>query len=149
VSDDADALAIAPLADADVEAVVALWERCGLTRPWNDPRADIALARRGPNSTILVGKATDTVVASAMVGHDGHRGWFYYVAVDPARQKQGCGRIIMAAAEAWLKARGILKAELMVRPENGAVQAFYAALGYATEPRIVMSKWLDGHAPAP
>ena len=28
--------------------VIALWQACGLTRPWNDPAADIALARRGP-----------------------------------------------------------------------------------------------------
>ena len=33
---------IGPLEDAEVEEVVALWESCGLTRPWNDPRADIA-----------------------------------------------------------------------------------------------------------
>ena len=26
----------------DESAVVALWERCGLLRPWNDPRKDIA-----------------------------------------------------------------------------------------------------------
>ena len=26
---------------ADTDAVVALWERAGPTRPWNDPRKDI------------------------------------------------------------------------------------------------------------
>ena len=51
------ALAIADIADADVATVIALWQACGLTRPWNDPAADIALARRGPNSTILIGRA--------------------------------------------------------------------------------------------
>ena len=94
----AAALAIADIADADVEAVIALWQRCGLTRPWNDPASDIALARRNANSTVLVGRADGALVATAMVGHDGHRGWVYYVAVDPASQKQRLCRSIMAAA---------------------------------------------------
>jgi ribosomal protein S18 acetylase RimI-like enzyme len=143
------ALAIAPLDPADTAAVVALWERCGLTRPWNDPHADIALALRGPNSTILIGREADAVVASVMVGHDGHRGWVYYVAVDPAHQRRGFGQAIMAAAEDWLKLRGIGKAELLIREGNATVQRFYESLGYNVEPRIVMTRWLDGRDPTP
>jgi ribosomal protein S18 acetylase RimI-like enzyme len=142
-------LAIAPLADADVEAVVRLWERCGLTRPWNDPRGDIALARRGPNSAILVGRSEGALVAAVMVGHDGHRGWFYYLGVDPARQGFGFGRAITAAAEAWLSERGIAKAQLMVRPGNEQVRAFYQALGYGEQERVVFAKWLDGRPLTP
>ena len=89
------ALAISPITDADVPHVIALWQRCGLTRPWNDPAADIALARRGANATILIGRADGAIVASAMVGHDGHRGWVYYVAVDPDHQKR------ITAAPSW------------------------------------------------
>ena len=96
------ALAISAITDADVEPVVALWQRCGLTRPWNDPHADIALARRRDNSTVLIGREGGAIVATIMVGHDGHRGWVYYVAVDPDCQKRGFGRLIMAAAEDWL-----------------------------------------------
>ena len=98
------ALAIATIADADVATVIALWQACGLTRPWNDPAADIALARRGPNSTILIGRADDTIVATVLVGHDGHRGWVYYVATDPELGAMGFGRAIMNAAEDWLRA---------------------------------------------
>ena len=95
-------LAIAPIEDADVAAVIALWQACGLTRPWNDPAADIALARRGPNSTILIGRTDNDIVATAMVGHDGHRGWIYYLAVDPSRQRNDLGTAMTTAAEAWL-----------------------------------------------
>jgi ribosomal protein S18 acetylase RimI-like enzyme len=79
-----------------------------------------------------------------MVGHDGHRGWLYYLGVDPARQKSGRGRPLGAAAEAWVKDRGVPKAMLMVRPENGKVRAFYAALGYEEQERIVFARLLDG-----
>ncbi|BAT58367.1 acetyltransferase YpeA [Variibacter gotjawalensis] len=137
-------LAIAPITDADVEPVVALWDRCGLIRPWNNPRADIALARRGQDSTILIGRDGGKIVASAMVGHDGHRGWFYYVSVDPARQKSGFGRAIMQAGEAWLRERGVVKAQLLVRPENTQVQKFYESIGYGEQPIVMMTHWLDG-----
>jgi ribosomal protein S18 acetylase RimI-like enzyme len=147
MSASADGLTISPLHDEYVDAVAALWERCGLTRPWNIPLADIALARRGANSTILVGKHGGSVAASVMVGHDGHRGWVYYVAVDPSAQRSGLGRAIMTAAEDRLKLRGVAKAELLIRPENSGVQRFYESLGYAVEPRIVMSRRLDGRPP--
>jgi ribosomal protein S18 acetylase RimI-like enzyme len=143
------ALSIAPLEDADVAAVIALWQRCGLTRPWNDPAADIALARQGANAAVLLGRDGDAVVASVLVGHDGHRGWVYYVAVDPQHRKKGLGRAIMAAAEEWLRARGILKLQLMVRPDNIQVQAFYETLDYDEQERVVYAKWLDGRDPTP
>lgn len=143
------ALAIAPIADADIATVIALWQACGLTRPWNDPAADIALARRGPNSTILIGRVDDTVVATAMVGHDGHRGWVYYVATDPDRRAQGFGRAIMDAAEDWLREAGIEKLQLLVRRENAKAGAFYQSIGYAEAQTIVFAKWLDGREPTP
>jgi ribosomal protein S18 acetylase RimI-like enzyme len=143
------ALTIAPIEDADIATVIALWQRCGLTRPWNDPAADIALARKSPNAAVLAGRDGSTIVASALVGHDGHRGWVYYVAVDPDHRHKGYGRIVMDAAEDWLRGRGIEKMQLMVRPDNSQVQAFYASLGYLEQERIVYAKWLDGREPTP
>jgi len=143
------ALTIAPIADADVSAVTTLWQRAGLTRPWNDPAADIALARNGENAAVLVGRDGSGIVASVLVGHDGHRGWVYYVAVDPDCRHQGYGGLIMGAAEDWLRARGIEKMQLLVRPDNSGVHAFYRSLGYAEQPRIVFAKWLDGREPTP
>jgi ribosomal protein S18 acetylase RimI-like enzyme len=137
-------LSFAPIADADVASVIALWERCALTRPWNDPAADIALARRNPNATVLVGRAGGVIVGSVMVGHDGHRGWVYYVSVDPDHHGRGFGRAIMAAAEDWLRARDVPKLQLLVRRSNSKVQAFYETLDYAEQDTIVYGKWLDG-----
>src|SRR2546430_437642 len=142
-------LIVSPITDADVEAVIALWQRCGLTRPWNDPAGDIAFVRHGANATILIGRAGDGIVATAMVGHDGHRGWVYYVAVDPDRQRNDFGRAIMAAAEDWLRSQGVAKVQLMVRPDNAQVRAFYDRLGYETQERVVYAKWLDGRPMTP
>ena len=145
----APALAVAPIEDADIADVIALWQRCGLTRPWNDPAADIALARKGPNAAILVGRDGSGIVASVLVGHDGHRGWVYYVTVDPDRRHEGFGRAIMNAAEDWLRARGILKLQLMVRKDNAKVHAFYQSIGYYNQETVTFAKWLDGRDPTP
>lgn len=142
-------LVINPLVDDDIVPLVDLWTRCGLTRPWNDPRVDIAFARKSPAADILVGRRDGRLTASVMVGHDGHRGWFYYVAVDPDLTGQGFGRAIMTAAESWLRERGILKAMLMVRRDNAPVCAFYDALDYEVQDRVVYAKWLDGRPMTP
>jgi hypothetical protein len=143
------ALTIAPIVDADVAAVVTLWQRCELTRPWNDPATDIAFARKGPNSTVLVGREGGNTVASVMVGHDGHRGGVYYVAVDPDHRGKGHGRAIMNAAEDWLRQAGVVKLQLMVRSDNTKVQAFYVSIGYDAQQRVTFAKWLDGREPTP
>ncbi|MDH3701291.1 MAG: GNAT family acetyltransferase [Alphaproteobacteria bacterium] len=136
-------LHIRPFEDDDVAAVVALWQACDLTRPWNNPEADIALARAAPDAEIFIGCVGDRVAASIVCGHDGHRAWLYYLAVDPQDQGNGFGRQITKHAEDWLQSRGAVKVMLMIRPENDKVQAFYESLDYAVEPRIVMSRRLD------
>jgi ribosomal protein S18 acetylase RimI-like enzyme len=143
------ALAIAAIDDADVAGVIALWQACHLTRPWNDPAADIALARKGSNATVLVGRDRRSIVATVLVGHDGHRGWVYYLAVDPDHRHKGYGRVMMDAAENWLRERGLEKLQLMVRSDNSQVKTFYQSLGYSEQERIIYAKWLDGRAPTP
>lgn len=126
--------------DRDVDAVIALWQACGLTRPWNDPYKDISFARSGDHSTILVGEEGNDIVASAMTGHDGHRGMLYYVAVDPAHQGKGFGAAAVRAAEAWLGERGVWKVNLLVRAENDRVRGFYEAIGYEVNPVFCMAR---------
>ncbi len=136
--------AIRPYRDNDFAAVEALWKACGLTVPHNNPARDIAFCRASPNARLLVGEDGGRVVATVMTGHDGHRGWLYYAAVDPACRERGLGRRMVEAAEAWLGERGVAKVNLMIREGNEAVQGFYQALGYATEPRVVMARFLAG-----
>ncbi len=142
-------LAITAATEADDAQLIVLWERCGLTRSWNDPKTDIARARQGPASDILIGREAGKIVASIMVGHDGHRGSVYYVSVDPDHRKKGYGRAIMEAAEEWLRAHGIDKLNLMVRAGNTQAQAFYETLDYDEQERVVYAKWLDGREPTP
>jgi len=64
---------------------------------------------------VLAAVGQDALLGTAMVGHDGHRGWVYYLAVAPREQRRGLGRRLMQACEQWVHARGIPKLQLMVR----------------------------------
>jgi GNAT superfamily N-acetyltransferase len=143
------ALTVTSIEDADIPEVIRLWKRAGLVRDWNDPTGDIELARRERNATILLGRHDGALVASVLVGHDGHRGWVYYVSVDPDHRLKDYGRQIMTAAEDWLRAHGIMKLQLMVRGDNAKVHAFYQSLGYYDQKRVTFAKWLDGRDPTP
>jgi len=136
-------LSITTAAPEDEPEIIALWHACGLVTPYNDPFTDLRFAQVGATSDVLVGKTVSGAVGGAvMVGHDGHRGWLYYVAVAPDARGQGFGRQMVQAATDWLHERGVPKAQLMIRETNPAVTAFYERLGFELTPRIVMAKWL-------
>ena len=124
------------------DAVVRLWTRAGLTTSYNDPGEDFDFALGKTSSTVLVGVSDGKIAASVLVGHDGHRGWLYYVAVDPECRNRGYGATIVAAGERWLSERHVRKVMLLVRETNTGVVGFYESLNYEAIPRVVMQKWL-------
>ena len=129
---------------ADEAAVVNLWQACGLVTSYNDPALDFRFALARTSSDVLVGVDTEGgIVGSVMVGHDGHRGWVYYVAASPRHRRQGIGRNMVEAAEHWLKERGVGKVMLLVRETNTQVVDFYRHIGFEAVPRVVMQKWLN------
>lgn len=127
----------------DLEAVISLWDRTGLIYKQNPPREDITFAIESGHGQILVLEEEDEITGSVMVGHDGHRGWIYYLSVDPGHQNGGRGETLVRAAEDWLKERGVRKLELQIRDTNKRVRDFYAKIGYEHEPVTIMSRWLD------
>ncbi len=131
------------LVAADREAVIALWQAAGLTRPWNDPAADFDLAMANPTSEILLARDGPALVGSVMAGFDGHRGWVYYLATDPDRLGQGIGKALMRAAEQWLQRLGCPRVRLMVRGDNLAAHGFYAAIGYEDQAVVTLGRTLD------
>ena len=135
-------LSIRPYEERDYRAVNELWQACNLTRPWNDPAKDIDFCLQSPASELFIGEKDGAIIATIMTGHDGHRGVIYYLAVQPDQQGNDFGRIMVHHAEAWLREKGVWKVNLMIRDDNETVHAFYQAVGYEEEPRIVMARRL-------
>lgn len=126
-----DRLTIRPFSPADADEVVRIWTLCGLLRPWNDPRKDIARKMAVNPEWFLVGFAGGRLVATVMAGYEGHRGAINYLAVDPDCRRHGYARAIMDAAESLLREAGCPKINLMVRDGNEEAIAFYETIGYA------------------
>lgn len=122
---------------------VSLWQEAGLTRPWNDAHQDLRRAVRGPDSTVLACLQGGDLLGTAMVGHDGHRAWVYYLAVRDDQRKQGVGRALMQACEQWAVARDVPKLQLMVRTGRENALAFYERLGYSANDVVVLGRRLD------
>lgn len=134
---------IRPFEERDAEAVVSLWRRCGLTRPWNDPRKDIARKLRVQRDLFLVAEADGAIVGSVMAGYEGHRGSVNYLAVDESLRRRGLGRALMAEVEGRLRELGCAKINLNVRDENPAALAFYDRIGFGRDAVVCLGKRLE------
>ncbi len=139
---------IGPFSPSHEEAVIALWRACGLVVPHNDPHKDIARKLAVNPEWFLIGKLDGEVIASCMVGYEGHRGWINYLAVHPEHQRQGYARKLLEEAERILKAIGCPKLNLQIRGTNAAAAAFYERLGYTNDRTLSFGKRLISDDPA-
>lgn len=136
-------LAIRPYTSEDQDAVIALWEACGLVVPQNDPRRDIQTKILFQPDLFLVAMAEDRLVGTVMAGYEGHRGWINYLAVAPAQRRRGIAKKMMASAEKKLHALGCPKINLQVRRTNTIVINFYRAIGFMEDEVISFGKRLS------
>jgi ribosomal protein S18 acetylase RimI-like enzyme len=127
---------------SDETDVVALWQACDLTRPWNDPYKDIARKLQVRPDLFLVGEVQGHLMASAMFGYEGHRGWVNYLAISPDHRRQGHAKAMMQLGEALLLASGCPKINLQVRASNAQVLAIYQSLGYQDDQVVSIGKRL-------
>ncbi len=139
---DSTPLLIRPYGETDEDALVALWQVCGLTRPWNDPRRDIARKLTVQRELFLVGEIEGQLVATAIAGYDGHRGWVNYLGVAPSLRRRGYARELMTAIETGLRELGCPKINLQVRADNLDALAFYQRLGFAQDAVVSLGKRL-------
>ena len=139
-------ITLRPFEGKDTEAVIALWGRAGLTRPWNHPHKDITRKleemAKGGYSWFWIAEQSGTIIAAAMAGYDGHRGSGDYLGVAPSAQNSGVGKLIMQRIEADLTEAGCPKLNLLVRDDNLGVQAFYEHISYQRDATLSLSKRL-------
>lgn len=136
-------LTLRPFRSEDEPAVVDLWQRCNLVVPWNDPHKDIARKLKVDADLFLVAELNNRIVATIMIGYDGHRGWINYLAVNPDERRTGIGRRMMEEAEKKLRTLGCPKINLQVRTANEQVIAFYKAIGYKVDEVVSLGKRLE------
>lgn len=133
---------IRPITIQDTNAVITLWQACGLVVSHNDPRKDIERKLKVNPELFLVGEVDGEIIASVMGGYEGHRGWLNYLAVSPNHRRKGYGQQIVAAVEKLIATKGSPKINLQVRSTNAEVIEFYRSLGYGEDKVLSMGKRL-------
>mgnify|MGYP002053324144 CR=1 FL=1 len=107
-----------------------------------NPEKDIVCKNSDKNGKFLIGQIDEVLMASIMIGYDGHRGSINYLAVDPDLSGAGYGKILIAEAEQFLLSVGCPKVNFCVRTDNDKVVEFYRQLGYAIASVHLMGKRL-------
>ena len=138
---------IRSVAAADIETVIALWrevfpEYNDPARPQRNPRANITRKLAFGDGLFWLIEEKGKVVATAMAGYDGHRGWIYSIGVAPGARRRGHARALLAHAEDQLRALGCPKINLQVLAVNEEAQQFWRAAGYQPDPVVSLGRRL-------
>ena len=134
--------AIRQFAPNDTNRVIFIWEQCDLVRNWNNPIFDIQRKLNFQKELFFVGLLNDEIIATAMFGYDGHRGWLNYFAVLPNFQKRGFGKQLMTFGEMVLIEKGCPKLNLQIRNDNTKAINFYQNVGYKEDAAVSFGKRL-------
>ena len=126
----------------DTNRVIFIWEQCNLVRNWNNPNFDIQRKLNFQKELFFVGLLNDEIIATAMFGYDGHRGWLNYFAVLPNFQKRGFGKKLMTFGEMALIEKGCPKLNLQIRNDNTKAINFYKKVGYKEDAAVSFGKRL-------
>ena len=126
----------------DKQSVLELWKTCNLIVSWNDPEKDILRKLSVRDDLFILAEINKKIIATAMGGYDGHRGYIYYLAVLPEFQKKGVGSKILSVVEKKLLKIGCPKINLFVRNTNMQVKSFYKKNQYTFQESEIYGKRL-------
>ena len=117
---------IRPMAEADYDAVRALWMtiRGFGIRALDDSREDVTrFIRRNP-TTRVVAETDGRIVGLILCGSDGRQGALYHVCVARAYRRRGIGTAMVGYCMERLKEMGVNKVALIAFSSNDVGNAF-------------------------
>lgn len=126
----------------DFEEVLALWDRCDLVQPGNDPELDIERQLQQGADLFLLAELNGEVAGTVMGGYDGHRAAVYYLGVHPDYRGRGIANALLSRLEKKLIARGCPQINVLLDADSGWITGLYERLGYLQQDTISLSKRL-------
>jgi ribosomal protein S18 acetylase RimI-like enzyme len=129
----------------DYDQAIALWktiEGMGLSSA-DTPDAIKGFLERNPDSCFVIEEG-EGIIATALCGNDGRRGYLYHVAVHPAQRGKGYGKLLVERCLNQLKEAEIGKCHLFVMADNEIGFDFWQRTGWIKRDDIIaMSYSLD------
>ncbi|MDQ6911490.1 MAG: GNAT family N-acetyltransferase [Verrucomicrobiota bacterium] len=124
----------------DYETACALWNEVeGMEICEGDSRAEItAYLKRNPGLS-RVAEENGAVVAAALCGHDGRRGYIYHFAVAKNSRGLGIGRRLLEDCVRGLREVGLQRAILLVADDNSLGQEFWLRNGWEKLEALAMA----------
>jgi ribosomal protein S18 acetylase RimI-like enzyme len=117
----------------DYAAIIALWQRAGLTsiRPTGRDSRE-AFERQLAGGQIVIGlEETDRLIGVVVATNDTRKGWINRLAIDPDYRRHGYAQQLVQAAEDVLHELGLTLIAAMIEDENDASLTLFKRLGYA------------------
>ncbi|ROR32476.1 GNAT family N-acetyltransferase [Inmirania thermothiophila] len=144
---------IRPLAEGDLEAVVAIGgaEGGAARRGFFEKR--FAAMGADPEAFVSLGAEADGrlvgfLLARLLQGEFGGTervGVLDAVSVEPGRRGRGVGAALLAALEEALRARGAVELRTQVEWNRPGLLDFFARHGFSLAPRLVLERGTAGH----
>ena len=129
--------------DLDKAPLINLWQTVFPDDPPHNEPSAVIEAKLNVDDLIFVAESKGELIGACMAGYDGHRGWLYAVAVDPAHRREGIGENLVRHTMRALKELGCIKVNLQIRSTNTAIAAFYQSLGFTVEDRLSMGAFIE------
>jgi ribosomal protein S18 acetylase RimI-like enzyme len=128
---------IRPALPADAEAMLELWRSADATPSVTDSVPDIHRVLAARCAQVLVAEIDDRLAGSIIGTFDGWRGHVYRLAVHPDHRRRGLALALVAELEKWFVEQGARRIIPLVEKEHADAVAFWKAVGYVFDPRIV------------
>jgi ribosomal protein S18 acetylase RimI-like enzyme len=136
----ANELAIRPVRDNELVAVLGLWQAAGVTPPnISDSIEGLTRLIQQPAARLLVAVNGERIVGSVIGGWDGWRGNIYRLAVTPEYRRKGIARRLVAEITRELFAKGATRVSALVEHEHKWAIDFWdsvSGLGYERDPKF-------------
>ena len=99
-------------------------------RSMDDSREGVEVFLKRNPTTSVVAEQDGKIIGSILCGHDGRRGCFYHVCVDPEHRRLGIGKQMVVFAMNALKDEHINKVSLIAFTQNDIGNAFWKTIGW-------------------
>lgn len=121
----------------EAESVLQMWREAGASPSVTDSVDDIRRAILNSPARFLVAETEGKLIGSVIGSFDGWRANFYRLTVVPAYRRRGLARALVSAIETWLLEQGAKKIGALVENDRPGSMAFWQAVGYRPDPRII------------